>query len=114
MQTVKQYTNHDRLFFLVAMMKDKRTEEMLAILAEEADMIVATEVKGQARSLAAAELARQLRQVNSQVSVFTASDAREGIRFIQERMKENDLCVITGSLFLVTETRPLLIQAKNE
>ncbi|MBA4541401.1 MULTISPECIES: folylpolyglutamate synthase/dihydrofolate synthase family protein [Thermoactinomyces] len=108
-QAVKRHEpGNGRLFLLLAMMKDKQVTEMLEVLAEEADVVVATEVKGQARSLAAGELAGLLKKVKPELTVHAEDDALAGLRLVKEQMNENDVCVITGSLFLVSQLRPLL------
>jgi dihydrofolate synthase/folylpolyglutamate synthase len=114
-KTVKKHApSKDRLFFILAMMKDKQVTEMLKVLVEEADVVVATEVKGQPRSLTADELAGRLRKMKPELAVYAAADAMEGFRLVKEQMSENDVCVITGSLFLVAQLRPLLNRIDSE
>ncbi|MFC7440825.1 bifunctional folylpolyglutamate synthase/dihydrofolate synthase [Laceyella putida] len=108
-----QYT-YDRLVLVLAMMKDKQVEEMLQPLVEIADLVIATQVAGQPRSMKGEELAELIRRLKPSIPVSITSKVGEACGLLREQLGERDLCVVTGSLYLVSEARPLLIQAKGE
>lgn len=107
--SVKQLYTYDRLILMVAVMKDKDVKEMLNPLLSVCDVVIATQVQDQPRSFSADELAREIKKIDSDMPVLTASTAEEGISLMKKQATEKDLLLITGSLYLISEVRPLLI-----
>ncbi|TCS96517.1 bifunctional folylpolyglutamate synthase/dihydrofolate synthase [Hazenella coriacea] len=111
--TIKQLYTYDRLLLLTAMMKEKEISSMVVPLAEIADEVITTTVADQPRSLSAEELASEFRKQSS-TQVHAISSAREACQWIRERATSRDLCVIAGSLYLVSEVRSLLLDEFQE
>lgn len=105
--------SYDRLFLLIGMMKDKEIEGLQALLAL-ANHVTTTTVTGQLRSLPAEELAERLRKMRPELTIETSINASAGLQEMKKRATERDLLLVTGSLYLVSEVRPLLIQERAE
>ncbi|MBA4496141.1 bifunctional folylpolyglutamate synthase/dihydrofolate synthase [Paenactinomyces guangxiensis] len=112
--SVRQLYTYDHLILMVAMMRDKDITEMIQPLLPLAHQVIATQVQDLPRALPAEELAQQVRQLNPELSVQSASTAEEGLRLMKKKAGEKDLLLITGSLFLISEVRPLLIKEYSE
>jgi dihydrofolate synthase/folylpolyglutamate synthase len=109
-QTVRQWQGNGKRIFVLAAMKDKDVLGMLEPLAELANLVVTTQVKGEARSLSAEELADTMRKIRPDLQVTALPVAEEALGFAREQAEDKDLLVVAGSLFLVSEVRPLLIR----
>lgn len=112
--SIQQLYTYDRLFLMTAMMKEKEVSSMIAPLAELADEVVTTTVKDQPRSMEAEDLAKEFRRQRSDLKVHTINTARKACQWLQEKATPQDLCVITGSLYLVSEVRSLLLDEIQE
>lgn len=105
-----QYT-YDRLVLVLAIMKDKQVDAMLQQLVEIADQVITTQVAEQPRSMTGEELSELVRYLNPSIPVSSTANAEEACALMREQLGERDLGVVTGSLYLVSEVRPLLVQA---
>jgi dihydrofolate synthase/folylpolyglutamate synthase len=111
-EAIRNHFDHDRLFVMMALMKEKDWKETAGPLMELADAAVAVEVKGLSRSLPADELGARLRKLAPDKPVHVFRTAEEGLAWMKRQAGENDLLVVTGSLFLVSEVRGLLLDGK--
>lgn len=106
---VQETYTYERFILLTAMMRDKEVEEMLQLLLPLADEVVVTEVqKKQFRSMTAQELSAAIRRLNSEIEVHAYPSVQEGLDFARSIQKRNDLLLVTGSLYLISEVRSLL------
>jgi dihydrofolate synthase/folylpolyglutamate synthase len=83
-------------------------------LLDVADHVITTQVADQPRSMTGCELAEVARRLHPSASVSSASSVQEALALLRAELGERDLGVIAGSLYLVSEARSLLIQAKDE
>ncbi|UWE04663.1 bifunctional folylpolyglutamate synthase/dihydrofolate synthase [Laceyella sacchari] len=111
---LRDHYTYDRLVLILAMMNDKRVEDMLAPLLDVADHVITTQVADQPRSMTGCELAEVARRLHPSASVSSASSVQEALALLRAELGERDLGVIAGSLYLVSEARSLLIQAEDE
>ncbi|HUD00351.1 MAG TPA: folylpolyglutamate synthase/dihydrofolate synthase family protein [Candidatus Polarisedimenticolaceae bacterium] len=94
-----------RIRMLIAVMEDKDWRLMLDTLAGVADEIVLTRVTELERSADPLQLQQQVAgKLQSQV----ISDPRLAVETLVQSAAPNELIVITGSLYLLGEVRPLL------
>jgi dihydrofolate synthase/folylpolyglutamate synthase len=94
-----------RIRMLFAVMEDKDWRLMLDTLAGVADEIVLTRVTELERSADPLQLQQQVAgKLQSQV----ISDPRLAVETLVQSAAPNELIVITGSLYLLGEVRPLL------
>ncbi|WP_170839886.1 bifunctional folylpolyglutamate synthase/dihydrofolate synthase [Lihuaxuella thermophila] len=112
--SVRQLYTYERLILMVAVMKDKDVKEMLKPLLSVCDMVITTQVQDQPRSFSADELADEIKGMDPGVPVLAAPTAEEGLSLMKKQATDKDLLLITGSLYLISEIRPLLIQKSDE
>lgn len=103
--TVRTNFSFNRVFVMTAMMQDKEVKEMVSLLVPLADKVITTEVTTEMRSYSAVELAEFIRE-QQEVEVISISSPLEGIKTLEEWASRDDLILITGSLYLVSEVRP--------
>lgn len=111
--TVKHQLNKEKFGLLIAIMQDKAVNDMLDLLGEVADWVVATEVD-HPRSMKAESLAEELKRKYPSLPVYSIPSVPKACSWLKEHMKETELCLITGSLFLVSEVRSILAQTQTE
>jgi dihydrofolate synthase / folylpolyglutamate synthase len=97
--------NGRRIRMLFAVMEDKDHRFMLNALAEVVDEIVLTRVSQLERSADPVQLAKE---VSGKLRSCVMSEPRLAVDFLLRSAASNDLIVITGSLYLLGEVRPML------
>ena len=97
--------NSGQIRMLFAVMEDKDWRLMLEALAEVVDEIVLTRVSQLERSADPVELAKE---VPGKVRSFVMPEPRLAVDFLVQSAASNDTIVITGSLYLLGEVRPML------
>jgi dihydrofolate synthase / folylpolyglutamate synthase len=97
--------NGRRIRMLFAVMEDKDRRFMLNALAEVVDEIVLTRVSQLERSADPVQLAKE---VSGKLRSCVMSEPRLAVDFLLRSAASNDLIVITGSLYLLGEVRPML------
>jgi dihydrofolate synthase / folylpolyglutamate synthase len=97
--------NGRRIRMLFAVMEDKDRRFMLNALAEVVDEIVLTRVSQLERSADPVQLAKE---VSGKVRSCVMPEPRLAVDFLLQSAASNDLIVITGSLYLLGEIRPML------
>lgn len=107
----KQAT-YRRLYLLVSVMEDKVVEQVLRPLVPLADGVVVTQAD-QPRAMKAKRLAELVRSFTS-AEVETAETPEEGLDRLKQRASADDLILVTGSLFLVSDIRKLLLSGENQ
>lgn len=105
---VQEYCTYNRLILFTAMMKDKEIDKMLPIILSLADEVITTEVTNEPRSLSADDLARQIHKLCPELCVNAFSSVKAGLEYAKERQQTDDLLLVTGSLYLISEVRSLL------
>jgi dihydrofolate synthase / folylpolyglutamate synthase len=97
--------NGRRIRMLFAVMEDKDWRFMLNALAEVVDEIVLTRVSQLERSADPVQLAKE---VSGKLRSCVMPEPRLAVDFLLQSAASNDLIVITGSLYLLGEIRPML------
>jgi folylpolyglutamate synthase/dihydrofolate synthase len=94
---------HERLHLVLGVLEDKDVAGILEPLVARADSVVACGVDS-ARALPAASLADAVR-ARTASPVSTARDAAAGLHDALSRAREDDLVLVTGSLYLAGAAR---------
>jgi dihydrofolate synthase / folylpolyglutamate synthase len=97
--------NGRRIRMLFAVMEDKDRRFMLNALSEVVDEIVLTRVSQLERSADPVQLAKE---VSGKLRSCVMPEPRLAVDFLLRSAASNDLIVITGSLYLLGEVRPML------
>ncbi len=101
---LEEYRQDRKIKLLFASMEDKDWRLMLGTLTRFTDEVVLTRV-GMERSAEPQLLATQLRD---NVSYRVIEDSRRGLNFLLENALPSDIVLVTGSLYLLGEIRPVL------
>ena len=94
-----------RIRMLFAVMADKDWRFMLHALAEVVDEIVLTRVSQLERSADPVQLEKE---ISGKMRTWVMPDPSLAVDFLLQSAASNDLVVITGSLYLLGEIRPML------
>lgn len=110
------YNKYDKLHLMLAMMPTKQHESVLRHLLPLADSLVVTEPdffkKAEAETLA--ELAQStLKELGKQSDVTMEKDWKTALRLLVERTGPEDLAVVAGSLYLISDVRSWLMYRKQ-
>jgi dihydrofolate synthase/folylpolyglutamate synthase len=105
--TIQHYT-YEKLFVVLAMMKEKESE-MIQPLLPLAHHIVTTEVSNQKRSRTAQELMDIVLTQNPSQSVEAITSPQEALNSVQVKAGPNDMIVVAGSLYLIAQIRPIFM-----
>jgi dihydrofolate synthase / folylpolyglutamate synthase len=106
--TIQQQYTYDKLFFILATMREKE-EEMIQPLLPLADHIVTTQVQNELRSRTAGDMKKLILKQNPQQSVEAIALPEEALGHILTLAGPRDMIVIAGSLYLLSQIRPLLL-----
>lgn len=101
---VEEFRQGRKIKLLFASMEDKDWRLMLGTLTRFTDEVVLTRVSME-RSADPQLLATQLRD---NVSYRVVEDARRGLNLLLENARPSDIVLVTGSLYLLGEIRPVL------
>jgi dihydrofolate synthase/folylpolyglutamate synthase len=91
-----------------AAMRDKPTREMLGALASVAERVIVTEVENNPRSMTCEELAAGARTLWDASGVFQEKSLAAALTTAGRETPPDGLIVVSGSLYLVGETRRLI------
>lgn len=97
-----------RLVVVLAVLEDKDIDGILRVLLPHVSMVIATENRFY-RSARAAVLAECIKRLDAQVSLEEYGDLREAVKRALGAVSEEDLLLITGSLYTVGEARSILV-----
>jgi dihydrofolate synthase/folylpolyglutamate synthase len=98
--------DYRRLYMVMGIMQDKEVSVILSELAPLADMLIASSPHNP-RALSAQRIAEIARNYCKEVTVI--EDVGQGVTYAREAAREDDLIVVTGSLFTVGEARDHLL-----
>jgi dihydrofolate synthase/folylpolyglutamate synthase len=101
-----------RLRLLLSVMEDKEVERVLQPLVPLAEQIVVTQAS-HPRAMKAERLAGLVRSLTS-AEVETAETPEEGLNRLRQRASADDLILVTGSLFLVSDIRKQVVSGENQ
>jgi dihydrofolate synthase/folylpolyglutamate synthase len=98
--------DYRRLYMVMGIMQDKEVSVILSELVPLADMLIASSPHNP-RALSAQRIAEIARNYCKEVTVI--EDVGEGVEYARKAAREDDLIVVTGSLFTVGEARDHLL-----
>jgi len=102
--------DYRHIYMVMGIMKDKELAVIVTELAPLADVLIATRPHNP-RAASPQEIAEIAQNYCPEVMVI--EDVREGVEYLQEMAQENDLIVVTGSLFTVGEARDHLVSGRR-
>ncbi|WP_169713601.1 bifunctional folylpolyglutamate synthase/dihydrofolate synthase [Paludifilum halophilum] len=105
-RALSSYT-YDSLHLLIGVLEDKDVQGILSPLLPLADRVVATQPE-HPRAMPAEKLGEQVRFFQPEAKVEAYGSSREGLEALTRWAGENDLILVTGTLFLVSELRQSL------
>lgn len=104
-------TEFSRLILVLAILEDKNVDEMLEPLIPKADFIIVTENHSE-RCLKAEQLAKKVAMVGSNFKVVP--DIKEALQLAVRNTEQDDLVLVTGSLYTVGESKDYFNKYKPE
>lgn len=104
--------NHGPLTLIFGAMRDKRLDQIAEILFPLADQLILTRVNNP-RS-ASIETLAPLTQQFAHGTVMTSNSSAEAIQTAITQTPDNGLICVTGSLYLIGETRPIILQLAEQ
>lgn len=115
-EALRSIYRYDKLHLMIAMMPTKQHEGVLRHLLPLADSLIVTEPdffkKADADSLA--ELARNtLEGLNKTIDVTVEPDWKTALGLLTERTGTEDLAVVTGTLYLISDVRSWMLYRKD-
>lgn len=96
--------DYERLFVVIGVKKDKNVDEMLRLLPEATELVV-TQYRIAPNGMDAGELIRRAKDVSLTAKLTVVPKVREALDYAKSLAGENDLVVVTGSTFTVSEAR---------
>lgn len=107
-QALSQLYTYNKLTLIVALMKEKEAK-ILEPLFRLADQVIATQVTGNPRSKTAEQFSEELTPYLGAKALHSFENIESALKYAQENASSNDLILVAGSLYLIAETRKLLI-----
>lgn len=98
--------DYRHLYMVMGIMEDKEVSVILSELVPLADMLIASSPHNP-RAMSAQGIAEIARHYCKEVAVI--DDVGQGVAYAREKAHEDDLIVVTGSLYTVGETRDFLL-----
>ena len=112
LSTLRESFDFGRLLAVVGFSRDKSVSEMVAALAQSADVAIATRSR-HPRSLAPAELGQVLHRAG--VDTFqVAENVADALALARQQAGPDDLILATGSLFVAAEAREQVLGIEPE
>ena len=105
-EALHQYLHFQRLIFVVGVLADKQLQGIAQELAKGASLVIATRSR-HPRSATPSQVARAFHTLG--VEVLEAYGVEQALGFAMNQASEEDLVVVTGSLFVAAEAREALL-----
>jgi len=102
-----EYFKYNKLFIVFSMMKDKHYKECISEIGKLKAEIILTGIE-YSRAASPEELFSSVSKHKSKF--ITADNVYEALKYVKDKAGKNDLVLITGSFFLVSE---VLMTLKN-
>ena len=106
-EQVGKLFSFDRLVLVVGFCKDKDIEGICEILLAISNEIIVTKSQNP-RAVEPKEIFQIIRNKNSNIPLTLTDNARQAMKIAYQKASGNDLILITGSIFVVAETRKKL------
>ena len=104
-EALQEEFDYRRLYMVMGIMQDKEVSAITAVMAPLADVLIAARPDNP-RAMSAQRLAEIARDYCSAVTVI--EDIGKAVEYAREVAREDDLILVTGSLFTVGEARDYL------
>ncbi len=114
-QTIRQTLSlfkYNRLILVLGILKDKALKEYLEIITPLADQIIITE-PGVPRKANAEDVRAIVYTIDANKKVITIKEWQQALTEGLKIIEEDDLLLVTGSLYLIAEARRFLLDKKN-
>ena len=105
-EALQEEFDYHHLYMVMGIMQDKEVPAILAELAPLADILIAASPHNP-RAIRAEQLVQSAQHYCGKVKVI--EDVGEGVEYAQEMAQENDIILVTGSLFTVGEARNYIV-----
>ena len=108
LETVEERYGDKNVHFIFAALKDKDYGTMIKAIEQKAASITFTQT-----AMDRMNEVERLYTISTHSEKYADADWREAFRKTLERMEEEDVLVITGSLYFLAEVRPFIIEEKR-
>lgn len=106
-QTIKEKFAQQEVYILIAILADKQVQQMIATLAALTNVhLIVTTFVGPTKKRPVANLAQVLSQQQPANQIEFADSWQDGLVQITRQMSAEDVLLITGSLYFISEVRP--------
>lgn len=104
-KNVERYFKYDKIYLLLGILADKQVSEMIDVIAPIAYKITALTPHNE-RAESAEELKKEIEKVNPNVTA--SDDYEEALKLVLREAGENDLILISGSLYMIGDMRKII------
>lgn len=108
-RNVTKYFKYNNLYLLIGILADKQVEEMINEIAPLSKKIIALTPNSDRAELSS-ELKKEIEKVNNNVESFESYE--DAFKSILKVAKEEDLILVTGSLYMIGEMRGIINRIK--
>ena len=109
-EALQEEFDYRHLYMVMGTMQDKEVSTLMAVLAPLADKVIAVSPRNP-RAISAQRLAEIAQQYCNEV--IAIGNVREGVEYARQVAQEDDLILVTGSLFTVGEARDYLVHREQ-
>ncbi len=102
--TIKKDFTYDKLILVIGILSDKNVKEMVKIISPIADKIIVTK----SSNIRATEPAK-LKEFFKTKTAIIKNNVSEAVKYAKSIAKKQDIIVITGSLFTISEAREIFV-----
>jgi dihydrofolate synthase/folylpolyglutamate synthase len=102
--TIKKDFTYDKLILVIGILSDKNVKEMVKIISPVADKIIVTK----SSNIRATQPAK-LKEFFKPKTAIIKNSVSEAVKYAKSIAKKQDIIVITGSLFTISEAREILV-----
>ena len=104
-KNILEYFDYDDMYLLIGILSDKQVDDMIKEIVPLSKKVIALTPHSDRAELAS-ELREHIKMVNKNVLSF--EDYKEGLEEILKDAKENDLILVTGSLYMIGDMRKII------
>lgn len=112
-KAVRDILKYKRLFLIFGAMQDKDIDGMCRILSDTADCVVTTKSKSE-RAASPRIIKEKMLKCNKDIDVIVTDSVAEAIGKCKGKACEEDLILVTGSLYVVAEAMEELAQMRGK
>ncbi len=108
-EAVKKHFKYARLILVLGISRDKDIPGIIEELVEIADEVILTKADSP-RAAEPRDIRYQIENIKYKNQIILTENTKEAVGLARKEAKEEDLILVTGSLFLVGEAREILIK----